>query len=110
NTIGETLTVQQRVDDVQSQIDRLEGQRRLLANQSDQATLTMTISEKPPAVVKAQTTSGLSSSWDKAKHGFSSGIEGLISRSGRALVVLLVLGIALVVGRFGWRLARRRML
>ena len=31
DTISETLSVQQRVDEVQGQIDRLEGQRRVLA-------------------------------------------------------------------------------
>jgi hypothetical protein len=109
NTIGETLTVQQRVDDVQSQIDRLEGQRQVLANQSDLATLTVTVSEKAPAAVKVAEQSGISSAWDRAKHGFSSGFEGLVARSGRALLVLIVLAVGVVVGRVGWRLARRRL-
>ncbi len=108
-TIGETLTVQQRVDDVQSQIDRLEGQRRLLANQSDLATLTVAVSEKTP-VVKDSTPGGLSRAWDRATHGFTSGVEGLIAHSGRALLVLIVGLLAFVVLRVGWRLARRSLL
>jgi hypothetical protein len=108
-TIGETLTVQQRVDDVQSQIDRLEGQRRLLANQSDLATLTVAVSEKAP-VVKASTPGGLNRAWDRATHGFTSGVEGLIAHSGRALLVLIVGLLGFVVLRVGWRLARRSLL
>jgi hypothetical protein len=109
-SIGDTLSVQQRVDDVQGQIDRLEGQRRLLADQSSLATLTVTVGVKAPAAVQAKERGGLSRSWDRAKHGFTSGAEGIVARSGRALLVLLVLGLALVVGRVGWRLARRRLL
>ena len=108
-TIGEILTVQQRVDDVQGQIDRLEGARRVLASQSDYATLTVTVGEKADAVLKTSEPSGLSKAWKDAQHGFTSGVDGLIARSGRALLVLLVAAGALVFGRLGWRLARRRM-
>jgi hypothetical protein len=109
-TIGETLTVQQRVDDVQGQIDRLEGARRVLADQSDWATLTVTVGEHADAVLKSAEPTGLSKAWDDARHGFTSGVEGLIARSGRALLVLLVAAVALLLARFGWRLARRRLL
>jgi hypothetical protein len=110
NTIGETLSVQQRVDDVQARIDRLEGQRRVLAKQSDLATLTVTVSEKPKDIKVAETQSGLSKSWDRATHGFTSGVESLIAHSGRALLLLIVGAIGLVILRLGWRLARRRLL
>jgi hypothetical protein len=109
NTIGETLSVQQRVDDVQARIDRLEGQRRVLAKQSDLATLTVSVSEKVKLVAEAKQ-SGLSTSWDRAKHGFTSGVESLIAHSGRALLVLIVGVLGLLVLRVAWRLARRRLL
>jgi hypothetical protein len=108
-TVGETLTVQQRVDEVQGQLDRLEGQRRVLADQSALATLTVTVSEKADIVKLAGPPSGLSEAWDDAKGGFSGGVEALLARSGRALLVLMVAGLALVVARLGWRLARRRL-
>jgi hypothetical protein len=110
-TIGETLTVQQRVDDVQQQIDRLEGRRRLLASQSDFATVTLTVAEKGAeneAFLKTEP-SGWSKAWHDAKHGFSSGVQGLIGASGRTLLVLLCLGVLVLLGQTGWRLARRRM-
>lgn len=109
-TTAEILDVQQRVDDVQGQIDRLEGQRRVLADQSDLATLTVTVTEKAPAAVEvAEPRTGLPLAWDRAKHGFSSGVEGLVAHSGRGLLVLLVGLVLLGLGRLGWRLARRQL-
>jgi hypothetical protein len=108
-TIGETLSVQQRVDSVQEQIDRLEGQRRVLANQSSLATLTVTVSEQADVVAQTHGRSGLAKAWDDARHGFTSGVEALIAHSGRALLVLLVGAAVLLLGRAGWRLARRRL-
>lgn len=109
-TIGETLSVQQRVDDVQSQIDRLQGQRRVLADQSDFATLTVTVSETGGDEVIVKPRGGLSKAWHDAVTGFTSGIEAIVARSGRTLVVLLFLGLLLGVGRLGWRYARRAAL
>ncbi len=111
NTIGETLTVQQRVDDVQGQIDRLEGQRQLLANQSDLSTLTVSVTQKDDPILQPQgkTEGGFARAWREAKHGFSSGVQGIVARSGRGLLVLLVLSVFAVVLRLGWRLARRRL-
>lgn len=109
NTIGETLSVQQQVDNVQQQIDQLTGRLRLLQNQTSMGTLTVTVSEKAKAVAAAHKQSGLSKAWHNATHGFTSGVESLISKSGRALLVLLVAAVCLVIGRAGWRLARRRL-
>ncbi len=109
NTIGETLAVQQRVDSVQQQIDSLKGRLKVLTDQTSMGTLTVTISEKAKAEKKAAVQSGLSKSWDNAKHGFTSGVESIISRSGKGLLVLIVAAIGLVILRTGWRLARRRL-
>jgi len=108
-TIGETLTVQQRVDDVQGQIDRLEGQRRVLADQSDLATLAVTVDEKDDPVTRQPSQGGLGSAWHDAVRGFTSGAEGLIARSGTALLVLLVLGVAGLLARLAWRVVRLRL-
>lgn len=108
-TIGETLTVQQRVDDVQGRIDRLEGQRRVLENQSELATLTVTVGEKADAILETSEQSGFAKAWADAKDGFTSGVEALIARSGRTLLVLIVATVGFFVARLGWRLARRRL-
>ncbi|MCU1589107.1 MAG: hypothetical protein JWP11_363 [Frankiales bacterium] len=110
-TIGEILTVQQRVDDVSGQIDRIEGSRKVLASQSDLSTLTVSVSEADDPVVKVtdKPRSGLSQAFHDAWDGFVTGVEAIIRDSGRALLVLLCIGLVLLVGRGGWRVARRWM-
>jgi hypothetical protein len=109
-TIGETLTVQQRVDDVQQQIDQLEGQRRVLANQSDYGTLTFSVAETADAqAFLTKEPSGWTKAWHDATHGFTSGVQRIVAGSGRTLLVLLVVAALLLLGRTGWRLARRRL-
>lgn len=112
-TIGETLSVQQRVDDTQAQIDQVQGQINVLADQSSYGTLTATVVQKAPAVVpKAKPVhhqSGLSKAWHRAVDGFVTGAEALIARSGRALLVLLVLAVGLAALRAAWKVGRRRL-
>ncbi len=110
-TIGDVLAVQQRVDDVTVRIDRLEGQRRVLAAQSDTATLEVTVTEDDDPLLSKQEKpdDGIGKAFSDAWDGFTSGIEGLIRHSGRALVVLLVVAAAWAVLRLGWRASRRRL-
>jgi hypothetical protein len=110
-TIGDILTVQQRVDDVTGQIDRLEGQRALLAAQSDMATLSVSVTEADDPVVRMEEKpdDGLSKAFRDAWGGFTSGVEWLVAASGRALLVLLCGVAVLLVLRLGWRISRRRL-
>jgi hypothetical protein len=109
-TISEILTVQQRIDNVTGQIDRIEGQRKLLASQSALSTLTVSVSEEGDPIVRAEKPrSGLSQAFHDAWDGFVTGVEAIIRHSGRALLLLLCLVVALAIGRSGWRVARRRM-
>ena len=111
STISEILTVQQRVDDVSGQIDRIEGQRRLLGNQSDLSTLTVSVSQAgdPVVTVTQKPRSGIAQAFLDAKDGFVGGVEAIIRHSGGFLLFVLCLGLVLVIGRGGWRLARRRL-
>ena len=109
-TISEILTVQQRIDGVSGQIDQIEGQRKLLANQSDLSTLTVSVSEEGDPVVKAtKPRSGISQAFENAKDGFVTGVESIISHSGRAVLWLLCLAALALLVRSGFRVARRRM-
>lgn len=110
-TISDVLTVQQRVDDVTGQIDRLEGQRALLQTQSDSATLEVTVTEADDPVVSGtdRPDDGLSKAFKDAWEGFTSGVEAIVAASGRVVLVLLVLALAVVLGRLGWRASRRRL-
>jgi hypothetical protein len=109
-TIGDVLAVQQKVDEVTGRIDQLEGQRKVLADQSSQGTLEVSVTEEDdPVVAQTERKDGLgkalSDSWD----GFTSGVEALVRGSGRAVLVLLCAAAALLVVRTGWRLTRRRL-
>ncbi len=110
-SIGDVLSVQQRVDDVQGRIDRLEGSRRVLAAQSDSATLEVTVTEAddPAVTVKSKPDDGLSKAFSDAWTGFTTGVEGLVRLSGRAVLLVLCLAVAYVVGRLAWRASRRRL-
>ncbi|MCW2778129.1 MAG: hypothetical protein JWN17_1854, partial [Frankiales bacterium] len=111
NSIGDVLSVQQRVDDVTGRIDRIEGQRRVLADQSDSATLEVSVTEADDPVAKVDAPdSGLSKAFHDAGTGFITGVEALVRLSGRGLLVLLLLGVALGLLRVGVRLSRRRLL
>ena len=110
-SIGDVLAVQQRVDDVTGQIDRLEGARRVLASQSEKATLEVSVTEADDPAVRTsdKPDDGLSKAFSDAWDGFTGGIEALIRASGRALVIALCLAIAYVLGRLAWRASRRRL-
>jgi hypothetical protein len=110
-TITEILTVQQRVDNVSGQIDRIEGQKKLLASQSDLSTLTVSVSESGDPVVKAtnKPRSGISQAFTDAKDGFVNGVEAIIRHSGGFLLFLICAAVVLLLGRLSWRVARRRM-
>jgi len=109
DTIGETVTVQQKVDDVQGQIDRLEGQRRVLADQSDFGTLTVSVAEEGGQPKAFSEPSGWSSAWDDAKDGFTGGVQGIVGASGRVLLLLICAALLVALGRVGWRVVRRRL-
>jgi hypothetical protein len=113
-TVGETLSVQQRVDDAQTQIDQLQGQINLLGDQASYGTLSATVTEKAPAVVTTKPKpvhhqSGMSKAWHRAVDGFVTGVEALIARSGRAVLVLIVLVLGLGVLQAAWKVGRRRL-
>jgi hypothetical protein len=109
--IGDILAVQQRVDEVTGQIDRLEGQRMLLQSQSEMSTLQVSVTEADDPVVRVneQPDDGLSKAFRDAWDGFTSGVEAIVAASGRALLLLLCLAAAVVVLRLAWRFGRRRL-
>lgn len=109
SSIGDVLSVQQRVDDVTGRLDRLEGQRRVLAAQSDSATLEVTVSERADAVVARRAPNGLVQALHDAGRGFATGVEGLVRLSGRGALLLLCLAVVWALARAGWRLTRRRL-
>ena len=111
NTIGETLAVQQHVTDVQTQIEQLQGQIKVLGNQSALSTLTVTVDQKvTPVVAKPHHgKSGLHKAIDRSMSRFVHGIEAIIGIIGPLLLVVLLIAFFWFVGLFGYRILRRRM-
>ena len=110
-TIGEVLTVQQRVDAVTAQIDRLEGERKVLAGQSELSTLEVSVAQTGDPAVRAgdRPAGGLGQAFRDAGTGFVSGVEALVRHSGRAALLLLCLAAVAALARLAWRLGRRRL-
>jgi len=107
-TISDILAVQAQVNNLQSQIEQLEGQRNLLVNEAAYSTLTVAINQSlgqahPPS-------SGIRHSVHESIAGFVAGFEWLVRAIGPALFALLCLLALWVVSRTSWRIARRRML
>jgi hypothetical protein len=109
--IGDILAVQDRIQAVQTQIEQLQGQIQQLDDQTSYGTLTIAVAEpgpKPKPVLRPRHPSGLSIAWGNARNGFARRVEGLISHSGSALVILL--GVLLLAGVLRLLVPRMRRL
>lgn len=108
-TIGDTLAVQSRITDVQTQIEQLQGQLRVLDDQSSYGTLTVTVDQKLTPAPPAHHRSGMSAALHRSVDRFVNGIEAIVGILGPLLLVLLLVALAFVVGRVGYRLLRRQL-
>ena len=110
STIGDTLAVQSRITDVQTQIEQLQGQLRVLNDQATYGTLTVTVAEKGKAVVVAKPhhASGMSKAFHRSVDRFVNGIEAIVGILGPILLVALLAGLAWLVARFAYRRLHRQ--
>jgi hypothetical protein len=107
-TIGQTLEVQQRVEDVQQQIEQLQGSLKVLRNQSADGTLTVAVSERGSAAVTApHQRHGIGKAWHTSVHRFTRGIDAIVAALGPLLLGLLVLAVLVVIVGLGYRGVRR---
>jgi hypothetical protein len=107
NSIGDILAIQAQLNVIESEIDQLEGQRNLLANQAAYGTLTVAINQGALALGHQ---SGVQRAWSQSVSGFVAGVEWIIRAAGPALFALLCLLALLLFGRFGWRAGQRRLI
>ena len=107
-SISSILAVQSQIDNLQTQIDELEGQRNVLVNEAAYSMLTVNLN--PGQGPASASPSGLSTAWHDSIGGFVTGFESLVRAAGPALFAVLCLAVLFLLGRFGWRAARRRML
>ena len=108
-TIGDTLAVQSRITDVQTQIERLQGQLRVLNDQTTFGTLTVTLDENIAKVLATHHhQSGMSKAFHRSLDRFINGIEAIVGIIGPLLLVALLAGLAWLVGRVAYRRIRRQ--
>lgn len=107
NSIGDVLAVQQQLTIVQQQIESLQGQQKVLADASDDATLAVTVGEAGGLPPIAPSRSGWSRAFHDAGHGLAGGLQALVAASGVTLVVLLVLAVLAGLALVGSRRLRR---
>jgi hypothetical protein len=95
NTIGDTLAVQQQITTVQTQLEQLQGQQKVLGDSSDLATLSVSVTQKgtPVVPVEKHAPSGFSKALHQAGHAFNTGLQGVITALGPLLLVVIVLAI-----------------
>ena len=111
--IGDIIAVQDRITGVQTEIEQLQGQLRLLDDQVAMGTLSVSLAEPGADQVALTTTEddgGLGGAWDDARRHFGNGVEDVVAWSGTGAVLLLVVGAVALAVRFGWRRVRRQLL
>ncbi len=110
-SIPDILAVEQKLGDVRSEIERAEGRRRFLENQSDLSTFTVHVSKQIAAVDNQGP--GFGRSVKEAAHDSLEVSIGIVNGLIRALGVLIPVGIILVLPlylalRWWWRGRRRK--
>lgn len=110
NTVGDILAVQERLNAVQVQIEQLQGQQRLLDDQTTFGTIAVHLAEPGADLGGAPEREGLAGAWYDARRGFVDGLEAIIRGSGTALILVLSLGALGLAGHGVWLAARRRMI
>jgi Domain of unknown function (DUF4349) len=110
NSVGDILAVQDRITNVQVEIEQIQGQQKLLEDQTSMATLAVSLAEPGAKTTPrhADADHGLGQAWRDARRRFGNGIEGIVAWSAPALLAL-ALGLALFFGaRLAWIGLRRR--
>ncbi|TML38388.1 MAG: DUF4349 domain-containing protein [Actinobacteria bacterium] len=104
SAIGDILAVQQQIDGLQSQLEQLQGQQKVLDDQTRYGTLTVAVAEsggRGPALPPARSAWGRA--WHRASGEFVAGVQGLIGVSGglgfAALCLAAMGGLGLLVSR-----------
>jgi hypothetical protein len=110
--VNDILAVQDRLTQVQIQIDQLEGQKRLLTDQTSFGTLSVTLLEPgaTAAVPPVDDNKDLGDAWRDARRNFGDALENIVGASGTLAVVFICGAALLTVGWFVYRGLRRRTL
>ena len=111
--VNDILAVHDRITQVQIQMDQLEGQKRLLTDQTSFGTLTVTLLEPGTQLSVPEPDddpTDLGDAWRDARRNFGDAIETIVEASGTLAVVLLCGAVVFTGGWFILRSMRRRVL
>lgn len=97
-SVSEVLAVQERITEVQTEIEKLQAERESLADKTTFGALRVTVGS-PGGGEQGR----FERAWDEAVGGFNGGFEWLVSVSGRLAFGLIVVAVALVAGRRAYR-------
>ena len=110
-TIQALLLVQNEITSVQSQIQQLQAQQRVLANEISFSSLTVALAM--PSATHAPAPGRFSKAWHQAVSHVEGALSTLLADSGIVLfsvVLLVVIGLLLLFGgRLLWSFVRRRL-
>lgn len=112
NDVPDILAVQDRITQVQIQIDQLEGQKRLLTDQTTYGTLSVTLLEPGATapVTPIDDNEDLGDAWSDARRNFGDALENIVGASGTLAVVFLFGAVTLGAAWILYRRARRHII
>jgi len=113
-TIPDILSVEQQIDGLQSQLNQLQGQQKVLNDQTSYSTLSVTLSQprRRPRCLRPYLPSRTRAACPRrgpTPAAASPWFESVVSASGGILVFLICVGVLSLIGWLGWRVARRRL-
>jgi len=106
-TIDDSIKVQRALQDVQLAIEEIRGQLRVLTDQTDFSTITLSMSEVGPIVQPPKKQPSLLRAWHDALAGFLSVIAVVVVGIGYLLPMALI-GLAVLAAWWGYRRFRAR--
>ena len=107
-SISDILAVQNQLNNLQSQIEQLQGQLNVLSHATTDATLTVTLTESGHATNANAPRTGFAKAWHDGVQGFVAGFEWIVRLAGPALFALIALAAGFVVVRYARRAIERR--
>ena len=110
-SIGDILSVEQQISDLQTQIEQLQGQLNVMTDQTTYSTLSVHVTEpiKVHAAAAAPAT-GLTKAWDHTRRTFAAGLESVVSSLGGIAAFLVIVGLLALVARLLWVTLRQRLI
>jgi hypothetical protein len=105
NTVAAALAVQAELNRVQLELEQVQGRLRYLEDQVSFATISLAIHERQaaPEADDDEPAWGIVGAWRTAAHGFVTVVGWILVAAATIAPVVLLLGLALLGGRFAFR-------